>query len=130
MAQNAFYDYNPKMVWVSNNNKFDHLDRWNGIPFKFPAGKRVKCHLVAADHFFAVNARTVLFEAQKHPELADALRKAEEQWQLEKARVLTRNRWNVEENGQRRKDGDAILDAFHFEAVVEATAAQTGFSAA
>ncbi len=126
--------WNPEMVWVQNNNKnlsapgTSFTDTFDGQPFAFPFSKRVKCQRLAANHFFAIDAKDRLAAArqyanQRTPEAQAELAAATANWESERVRVLTRNSWNL----QVKPDGtvtanakaDEILAGFSIEPVNE-----------
>ena len=40
------------MLFVENRNQFDHVDRYNGTDYAFPAGEKVPVDEIVAQHCF------------------------------------------------------------------------------
>lgn len=79
-----------RMVLVTNKNRFDFEDRFDGVTYRFPKNETVRLPFVCARHFFGYG-------------LAD------------KTDALRRNNWNNPVKG--RGDGNVILNSFMIEEI-------------
>jgi len=102
-------------VWVTNKNAFDVADKFDGVDYSYPKGKRVKVLDLAADLHFGYKASVRLKQAESQHTPEKDLIPLREAVAAEASRCLSRHMWNMLPDGKARADGRSILANFQID---------------